>query len=137
MMQDKQVIVAIIENGSKILLRKKPNGSPPYKETWYLLGTEAVVGEDINKTITNYLKNEVGIEVELVREIGKDEEIKQDHDGKTKRFIYTDILWKYKNGEPILPMGTEKIEWVEKEKLKSYDLVPPSVALFKKIGYII
>lgn len=136
-MQDKKVIIAVVENENRVLLRKKPEGSPPYQETWYLFGTEEIAGEDISRTIVSYLKDEVGIETEFVKENGKDEETKQDHDGETKHFVYTDVLCKYKSGEPRIPTGVERVEWIEKENLKNYDLVPPSVVLFKKIGYLL
>ena len=44
-MKTKILSIGIIKNGNTILLRKKPDGSAPYKETWYLFGGE--VDEDV------------------------------------------------------------------------------------------
>ncbi len=37
-MKTKILNIAVIENNGKVLMRKKPDGSLPYKETWYLFG---------------------------------------------------------------------------------------------------
>ncbi|MES3031504.1 MAG: hypothetical protein V4697_03805 [Patescibacteria group bacterium] len=133
-MQTKKMAIAVVKDGDKVLLRKKPAGSLPYAETWYLFGVE--VQEDEQASIKNYLKNIVGIEVEVGEIVGQDKEIKADHDGVVKEFEYIDIVCSYKGGEPKLIPGAEKMEWVQKDKLKEYDLVPPSVKLFKKLGYL-
>lgn len=38
--------------------------------------------------------------------------------------------------EPKVPEGAERVEWVDTEKLREYDIVPPSLELFKKLGYL-
>ncbi|MFZ1812636.1 MAG: NUDIX domain-containing protein [Candidatus Saccharimonadales bacterium] len=133
----KVLIVAIVENANgDVLMRKKPDGSPPYNETWYIFGAELRPGMDIVETLRTHIKNQTGIETELVDRLGWDDEVKADLDGVTKQFIYLDVRSQYVSGELQLTEGIEKLEWVPKNRLAEYDLVPPSRKLFAKLGWV-
>jgi len=135
-MSTKELIIAVVDNGDAILMRKKPEGSAPYAETWYLFGCERMAKQDDPKTVKEYLKKEIGIEVDVDSQlIPFANETKQDHDGITKLFIYINLLCHYVSGTPKVPKGAEKVEWIPKDKLADYDLVPPSVKLLKSMGY--
>lgn len=51
-------------------------------------------------------------------------------------YVYVDYLCGYASGKLVAGKGIEKLEWVPISKLKSYDLVPPSKKLFKRMGYM-
>ena len=136
-MPTKELIMAIIEKDGAVLMRKKPAGSPPYKETWYSFGCERVPSQDDPTTLKSYLKTYLGIDVEVDNEsIPFGTEIKKDHDGIEKNFIYINLRCKYLGGEPKTPKGAERVEWISKDKLTEYDIVPPSVKLFKTLGWL-
>lgn len=135
-MELKVLIVTVIRKGDAVLLRKKPEGSPPYKETWYLFSCDFIPGEYIGETIQAHMSSLVGVTTNLNSQFSWDTEIKQDTDGMTKQFIYLDVLCDYVSGEVKVPTGLEKVEWVPIADLAQYDNVPPSVALFKKLGYL-
>ena len=133
----KELIIAVVEKDDTLLMRKKPAGSLPYKETWYSFGCERIPIQDDQTTLKNYLKTEVGINVKVDNElIPFDTEIKQDHDGVEKNFIYINLRCKYLNGDLKNPKGIERVDWIPTNKLSEYDIVPPSVRLFKKLGYL-
>lgn len=133
----KELLIAVIENDNSILMRKKPMGSLPYKETWYLFGCERIPNQDDLITIKNYLKSELSIEVEVDEKLfPSDSEIKKDHDGIEKKFIYTNFKCHYLSGAPKIPTGIEKVEWIPKDKINEYDIVSPSIKLLKTIGYL-
>ncbi len=136
-MDIKILIIAVIHKNNMILLRKKPTGAGPYKESWYLLGTTVdnnVI--DPPKVIEKAVEKQTGITIKFEKQLSWDTEIKKDLDGKDKFFIYLDCSCRYLSGNLSLGEGIEKLEWVEMTKLKEYDLVPPSVKLFKKLGYL-
>ncbi len=135
-MQTKILIIAIVQKDDQILLRKKPDGSPPYKETWYLFGGELVAGSTPEEILQDTLKIQTGINIKLVKELGWDTEVKRDHDGVEKIFVYLDTLCEYVSGDLVPAQGIEKLEWVDVGNLESYNLVPPSRKLFIKLGYI-
>jgi len=136
-MQTKVLIIAVIQNDKgEVLLRKKPDGSPPYAETWYLFGTELVPGDPLDQTLRTHIQKQAGIDVAIAREFSWDTEVKADLDGVTKQFVYLDVLCRYVSGELRLSEGIEKLEWVPTDRLAEYDNVPPSKVLFQKLGWL-
>lgn len=138
MIKTKVLNIAVIENDGKILMRKKPDGSQPYKETWYSFGGEIVDGKSPEEAAKEIAKLQTGINIKLRKNLSWDTEIKKDLDGEIKQFIYLDSLYDYVDGN--LQIGKnqniEKLEWIPIEDLRQYDIVPPSVILFKKLGYL-
>ena len=130
-------VIGIIKKGDQILLRKKPDGSPPYKETWYIFGSE-LSSDRINpeEVIVSSVKEQTGLDIKFKEKLSWDTEIKEDHAGEQAFHIYLDCMCEYVSGELVPAEGIEKLEWVSTSDLKNYDLVPPSVKLFKKLGYI-
>lgn len=135
-MQTKVLIIAVIKKDNAVLIRKKLDGSPPYKETWYLFGAEATPDKLPDEALKEHVKQQAGINIAIGQKFSWDTEIKNDLDGIEKFFVYLDVLCEYESGELTLSQGVEKLEWVEAERLNDYDLVPPSIEVFKKLGYL-
>lgn len=130
------MIVAVVKKDDAILMRKKPDGSPPYKETWYIFGAEATYDVDPDEAIIADVLAKTGVTVAVSHKISWDTEVKNDLDGVKKFFIYLDVECHYVSGKIQVAEGIEKVEWVQTEDLDSYDIVPPSRILFKKLGYM-
>lgn len=62
-----------------------------------------------------------------------DTEIKNDLDGIQKFFVYLDVICEYVGGKLVTGPGVEKLEWVDKADLSSYDIVPPSRILLRNL----
>ncbi len=135
-MEIKVLAVALVEKDGRVLMRKKPAGSPPYKETWYIFGATITPEVSIDEAVKHEVKSKSGVDVTLGRRISWDTEIKKDLDGVEKFFVYLDVICNYVDGEFKVGEGVEKLEWVEKNDLGKYDIVPPSRVLFEKLGYI-
>ena len=135
-MQTKVLVVGIVKKDGAILMRKKPEGSLPYKETWYLFGGEVTSEVSPDKAIIDEVFVKAGINVAVKNKISWDTEIKHDLDDIEKFFVYLDVECEYVSGDIKVGEGIEKIEWVKPEDLPSYDIVPPSRILFEKLGYI-
>ncbi|MGF7229653.1 MAG: hypothetical protein ACQR33_06785 [Candidatus Saccharibacteria bacterium] len=135
-MQTKVLIVGVVKKDGAILMRKKPAGSPPYKETWYIFGAEATSSADPDQAIIDEVLAKSGVHVAIKNKISWDTEVKNDLDGIEKFFVYLDVECEYVSGAIQPAEGIEKIEWVEPEDLPSYDIVPPSRILFQKLGYL-
>ena len=128
--------VAVVQGQDKILLRKMDPAKSPYKELWALFGGringEGAVQESLNKE----LKERWNFEVSIGNKLWWDEEIKIDHDGEEKRFVYLDASCEIKAGEPNPVNKNETLEWVALGQLKNYDLNPPTRTLLKKLEYV-
>ncbi len=135
-MQTKVLIVGVVKKDDAILMRKKPAGSPPYAETWYIFGTEATSDVDPDQAIIDEVRVKSGVTVSVKNKISWDTEVKNDLDGIEKFFVYLDVECEYVSGDIVIGEGIEKIEWVKPEDLSSYDIVPPSRILFEKLGYL-
>lgn len=135
-MKTKILVIGVVKKGNEILLRKKPEGSPPYKETWYLFGGELVGDSTPEEAIQTQLEKQAGIKIKMVEGLGWDTEVKVDHDGERKLFVYLDCLCEYVSGKLVPGEGIERLEWMKIEELGQYDHVPPSRKLLKKLGYL-
>ena len=135
-MKTKVLIIGVVKNGDSILMRKKPDGSQPYKETWYLFGGELIEGKTPEIAIVEEVKIKAGIEIKVVDKHSWDTEVKKDLDGEVKQFIYLDTICEYLGGELVPGEGIEKLEWAPISKIGQYDIVPPSRILFEKLGII-
>lgn len=130
------MIIGVITNGNKVLMRKKSDGSLPYKETWYLFGGELTSSVSPKEAIQKQIEKQAGIKINLIKPLACDTEIKKDHDGIKKLFVYLDYLCEYVSGVLKPSADIERLEWVEINNLKDYDIVPPTKVLFKKLGYL-
>jgi ADP-ribose pyrophosphatase len=137
-MKTKVLNIAIIENNGKILMRRKPEGSLPYKEVWYTFGGIVEDGINPEDAAKEMVKLQTGINIELKENLTWNTEIKRDLDGEFKQFIYLDSLFNYVDGE--LKIGEnqniEKLEWVKIEDLNNYDIIPPAIISLRKAGYL-
>ncbi len=135
-MQTKVLIIGVVKKDGAILMRKKPAGSPPYKETWYIFGAEAAFDVDPDQAIIDEVLAKSGIKIIVKNKISWDTEVKDDLDGIKKFFVYLDVECEYVSGNIQPAQGIERIEWVRPEDLSAYDIVPPSRILFQKLGYL-
>ncbi len=135
-METKVLAVAIVERGGKVLMRKKPDGSPPYHETWYIFGATVTPEVPVDKAIADEVRAMAGVDIAVGDKVSWDTEVKCDIDGVEKFFVYLDVICEYAGGELTAGEGVERLEWVDKARLGEYDIVPPSRILFEKLGYI-
>ncbi|MFA7688987.1 MAG: NUDIX hydrolase, partial [Bacilli bacterium] len=101
-------------------------------------GGEVINGISPEEATKKIVKLQTGIDIRLRRNLSWDTEVKNDLDGEKKQFLYLDSIYDYVDGE--LQIGEnqniEKLEWISIENLNEYDIVPPSIILFKKLGYL-
>jgi ADP-ribose pyrophosphatase YjhB (NUDIX family) len=135
-MKTKVLVIAVIKKGEAILMRKKPEGSLPYRETWYLFGGELEPGKTPEEAAQGIVLAQTGVKIRVVEQSSWDTEVKADLDGEVKQFVYLDAIFEYVSGDLVAGAGIEKLEWAPIEKLAEYDIVPPSRALFQKLGYL-
>jgi len=128
--------IAIIRDGSKVLLRKVDPAKNPYKEPWALFGGRIDGDGTVDKLINVELKERWDMSVSIDEKLWWDEEVKKDHDGETKRFIYLDALCSITAGS-ITPFNqNEQLEWVDFSDLSGYSINPPSVVVLKRLNYL-
>ena len=90
----------------------------------------------MDTAIKEQVRNQAGVEINVAERFSWDTEVKHDLDGVEKQFAYLDILCDYASGDLIMGKGIEKLEFVPVSNLNNYDVVPPSVSVFKKLGWM-
>jgi len=128
--------IAIIKNGNKILLRKVDPAKNPYTEPYALFGGRIDGEGKVDELINVELKERWDMSVSIDEKLWWDEEIKTDHDGETKLFIYLDALCSITSGSVTPVNQNEQLKWVELSDLSSYSINPPSVVVLKKLSYL-
>lgn len=128
--------IAIIKDGDKILLRKVDPAKNSYTEAWALFGGRIDGVGTVNELLNVELSERWDMTVSVDEKLWWDEEVKTDHDGEAKRFIYLDVLCSIKTGSVAPKNKNEQLEWVELSKIVDYQLNPPSVVVLKKLSYL-
>lgn len=132
-MQTVLMAVAVVRDGDKVLLRKMNPQKSPYKELWALFGGRIVGDGSVVDALNSELSARWGFTVRVDKKLWWDEEIKVDHDGEEKRFIYLDVICSILSGEPR-PGEGELLEWVLNAEAEKYDLNPPTRILLNRLG---
>ena len=132
-MQTVLMAVAVVRDGDKDLLRKMNPQKSPYKELWALFVGRIVGDGSVVDALNSELSARWGFTVRVDKKLWWDEEIKVDHDGEEKRFIYLDAICSVLSGEPR-PGEGELLERVLNVEVEKYDLNPPTRILLNRLG---
>jgi len=131
------LIIGVVKKSNQVLLQKKPPGSGPYKEPWYLFGGKIELGKETpEEVIQKIIKEQTGIDVKVIQRLGWDTEIKPSGQGEETFYLYLDTLCEYISGELKPGINIFHLEWADIDKLSSYELNPPSKKLLKRIGFL-
>ena len=128
--------VAVVKDGDKVLLRKMDPLKSPYDQLWALFGGRVESESSVNEALNKELMNRWNFSVSIVEKLWWDEEIKVDHDGKEKRFVYLDAICNIAEGNPDPVNQNETLEWVSVNNLREYAINPPTKTLLTRIGYL-
>ncbi|KKR48418.1 MAG: hypothetical protein UT86_C0005G0002 [Candidatus Magasanikbacteria bacterium GW2011_GWC2_40_17] len=135
-MKTRVIVSAVIEKDRDLLFGRKKINVGPYPNTWHLIGGGVDDGESLVDAIKREIKEEAGIEVEISRSLGFDEDYEPNKHGEITHYIFLVFLAKYVSGEIKADDDIEKLEWISKDKLAKIELNKPSIKLFKQMGYL-
>lgn len=130
------IVCAVIEKNNSLLFGRKKEKKGPYPNAWHLLGGGVNDGESLNDAIKREIKEESGIEVEIIRSLGFAEDSEPSKNGKITHYIFLAFLAKYVSGEIMADDDIKRLAWIEKDELVKIELTKPSLRLFKEIGYL-
>lgn len=119
-----------------------------YSDCWHIPGGGIDEGENQKEALIREIKEETGIDIslykiELIDSSGKGESQKTLKTGELvlceMQFYVYKVILDDKNADEIrvkLDDDLVNFQWTEIDDLKKIKLTPPSVGLFKKLGYI-
>lgn len=110
----------ILENGKMLLIKR---GTEPYEGYWCPPGGVQEEGETLEETVEREVNEETGLEVEVVKKLGK---VRGPITGK----FHTLFLCPAKGGSPWpSPPETTEVRWISYEKLPELP-IPPFIRNF-------
>ena len=110
----------ILENGKMLLIRR---GTEPYEGYWCPPGGVQKEGESLEETVGREVNEETGLEVEVVKKLGK---VRGPITGK----FHTLFLCSARGGSPRpSPPETTDLRWISYEELPGLP-IPPFVKEF-------
>ena len=130
------MVIAVIRENNKILLRKTDPSKNPYSEPWALFGAKLDGEGDLIDQMNREFSERWNMKVSITERLWWDEDQKIDHDGEEKMFIYLDVLCRVSEGSITPTNQNEILEWASINNLEDYELNPPTAVLLKRLGHI-
>ncbi len=146
---DREIVSALIFSKDDQLLmgKKDPKAGGVYTDCWHLPGGGVEDGEELDVSLMREILEEVGIDIskyhrELVDANGS---ASADKTLKTGEKVFVN-MW-FNVYRVILPDKSDQIKihlnddlvessWFRKDELSAVKLTPPSISLFRRLGYI-
>ncbi len=136
-MKSRVVVAAVIEKGDYLLFGRKTKNRGPYPNKDLILGGGVdLENESLKEATLREVKEESGLSVEIIKEIGFDEDYEPNKHGEMTHYLFITFLAKYVSGELKANDDINKLKWVHKNDVKKLDLCIPSIKIFKKLGYL-
>lgn len=124
----------VIENDKgEVLLIQKCRG--PYIGYWVVPGGRINPGERSEDCAIREVKEETGLDIEIVRNLGYEEDITEVN-GKLTHLILPQFYAKFKGGKLKASDDAKDARWFRKEELKKLKLLPTMIGVYKKLGWL-
>jgi len=115
--------VACVFRGDKVLLIRR--GQEPNKGRWSVPGGAINLGEKIYDAVRREVREECGIEIEVVKVINAADGIIPDEAGRFWfHYVPIYILARHMSGEARADTDAMDVRWVIREELDTFDLSP-------------
>jgi len=110
----------IVHDGGLLLVRR---GQPPQQGEWSLPGGLLEIGEKLEEAVKREVREETGLEVEVLSLAGVFERIVRDAEGRTEyHYVLVDYFCRLAGGVLRAASDVTAAEWVRLERLPAYPL---------------
>lgn len=136
-MKSRVIVVGLIEKDDAVLLGKKSGNIGPYPNTWHNPGGGVNLDEEaLEEALRREIKEEAGIEIQNIEQLGFDEDNEPDKHGDMTHYVFLDFRAEWLSGEIKAGDDMKELKWIRKDELKVLNLNKPAKKLFKKLNLI-
>jgi ADP-ribose pyrophosphatase YjhB (NUDIX family) len=122
--------VAVIRGG-RVLLAARANA--PLRRLYSLPGGLVEPGETLAEAACRELREEVGVEADIIGFLDHVEIIERDDDGRTRRhFVVAAHAARWRAGEPQIGSEALDVRWVEEHEVAALTTTPGLAAVLRK-----
>ena len=126
---------AVIIRDGQVLLVKR--GREPAKGLWAIPGGAVEPGETLQAAAEREILEETGVVINAGEPIFAFDLIEKDETGALKfHYVIVDLRAEYVSGEPVAADDAADARWLAPRDLDSLDVVPVTLELLRKIGFL-
>jgi mutator protein MutT len=122
---------AIIVHDERILLVRRSN--PPLQGEWSIPGGLVETGETTKEAIVREVREETGLEIEVVRLAEVFERIVRDRESRVQyHFVLIDYLCQVIVGEAHAASDVSEVRWVRTDELEKFAVAPETCEVIRR-----
>lgn len=122
---------AIIVQAERILLVRRSN--PPLQGEWSIPGGLVETGETTKEAIVREVREETGLEIEVVRLAEVFERILRDRESRVQyHFVLIDYLCQVIAGEACAASDVSEVRWVKTDQLEKLAVAPETCEVIRR-----
>ncbi len=111
----------IVFRGDEVLLAQR--GKPPNMGSWSIPGGAQELGETVHEAAARELKEETGLDAEILGLVDVIDSIRRDDDGDVAfHFTLVDVVAEWRAGEATAGDDVPAVKWVKFAHIDQYDL---------------
>jgi ADP-ribose pyrophosphatase YjhB (NUDIX family) len=124
------VSVALWRDGRALLVRR---ARPPLAALWSFPGGLVEAGERLEEAAKREVKEETGLEIDIIEPIDRAEVIRRDDKGQVERhYVIIIFAGRFLSGEAKAGDDADAVAWVELSELAGYELTPDTARIMKR-----
>jgi mutator protein MutT len=121
----------VVRNGSVLLARR---GKPPSQGKWSVPGGAVDVGESLEDAARREIREECGIEVELMDTIEVIQRITRDDTQRVRfHYVIVDYLARWTGGEPRPSAEASDVHWFRPEEFDGLDMTAGTAEVIRRM----
>ena len=124
------VSVALWSGDRALLVRR---ARPPLASVWSLPGGVVEIGERLDEAAAREVREETGLDVEIVEVIDRAEVIRRDEHGRIERhYVIIVFAGRFLSGQLQAGDDADAVRWVDLSEIADYEVTPDTARIVRR-----